>query len=114
MRLEDHEAARVSHRELGAVLRERFQGWSAAILTGAPELGMELGLRAYRTHAVWNGGIECRLLRIKVEAGSAREPGMLGKGIGHLKDTPGARMFANRLGPARGRLLLPRLRRRHA
>jgi 23S rRNA (guanine2445-N2)-methyltransferase / 23S rRNA (guanine2069-N7)-methyltransferase len=97
VRLEDREAARTVHRELGAVLRERFQGWSAAILTGAPELGMELGLRAYRTHAVWNGGIECRLLRIKVEAGSAREPGMLGKGIAHLKDTPGARMFANRL-----------------
>jgi 23S rRNA (guanine2445-N2)-methyltransferase / 23S rRNA (guanine2069-N7)-methyltransferase len=98
IRLEDHEAARALHRELGAVLRERFQGWSAAILIGAPELGMELGLRAYRTHALWNGGIECRLLRIKVEAGSAREPGMLGKGIAHLKDTPGARMFANRLG----------------
>jgi 23S rRNA (guanine2069-N7)-methyltransferase / 23S rRNA (guanine2445-N2)-methyltransferase len=97
VRLEDREAARAIHRELGAVLRERFQGWSAAILT-APELGMELGLRAYRTHALWNGGIECRLLRIKVEAGSAREPGMLGKGIAHLKDTPGARMFANRLG----------------
>lgn len=98
VRLEDHEAARALHRELGAVLRERFQGWSAAILIGSPELGMELGLRAYRTHAIWNGGIECRLLRIKVEAGSAREPGMLGKGIAHLKDTPGARMFANRLG----------------
>jgi 23S rRNA (guanine2445-N2)-methyltransferase / 23S rRNA (guanine2069-N7)-methyltransferase len=98
VRLEDHEAARALHRELGVVLRERFQGWSAAILIGAPELGMELGLRAYRTHALWNGGIECRLLRIKVEAGSAREPGMLGKGVAHLKDTPGARMFANRLG----------------
>jgi 23S rRNA (guanine2445-N2)-methyltransferase / 23S rRNA (guanine2069-N7)-methyltransferase len=98
VRLEDHGAARALHRELGAVLRERFQGWSAAILIGSPELGMELGLRAYRTHALWNGGIECRLLRIKVEAGSAREPGMLGKGIAHLKDTPGARMFANRLG----------------
>lgn len=98
VRLEEREAARTIHRELGAVLRERFQGWSAAILTGAPELGMELGLRAHRTHALWNGGIECRLLRIKVEAGSAREPGMLGKGIAHLKDTPGARMFANRLG----------------
>ncbi|HEY1491491.1 MAG TPA: bifunctional 23S rRNA (guanine(2069)-N(7))-methyltransferase RlmK/23S rRNA (guanine(2445)-N(2))-methyltransferase RlmL, partial [Steroidobacteraceae bacterium] len=55
------------------------------------------GLRAYRTHAVWNGGIECRLLRIKVEAGSAREAGTLGRGIAHLKDTAGAQMFANRL-----------------
>jgi 23S rRNA (guanine2445-N2)-methyltransferase / 23S rRNA (guanine2069-N7)-methyltransferase len=97
VRLESDEGARQVHRELGTVLRQRFQGWNAAVLTGAPELGRELGLRAYRTHAVWNGGIECRLLRIKVEADSAREAGTLGKGIAHLKDTPGAQMFANRL-----------------
>jgi 23S rRNA (guanine2445-N2)-methyltransferase / 23S rRNA (guanine2069-N7)-methyltransferase len=97
VRLENDEGARQVHRELGTVLRERFQGWNAAVLTGAPELGRELGLRAYRTHAVWNGGIECRLLRIKVEAESAREAGTLGKGIAHLKETPGAQMFANRL-----------------
>jgi 23S rRNA (guanine2445-N2)-methyltransferase / 23S rRNA (guanine2069-N7)-methyltransferase len=97
MRLEDHEGARAVHRELGVVLRERFQGWHAAVLTGAPQLGMELGLRAYRTHKVWNGGIECRLLRIRVEAQSAREPGTLGRGAAQLKDAPGARMFANRL-----------------
>jgi 23S rRNA (guanine2445-N2)-methyltransferase / 23S rRNA (guanine2069-N7)-methyltransferase len=97
VRMEDREGARLIHRELGTVLRERFQGWSAAILTGAPELGRELGLRAYRTHTVWNGGIECRLLRIQVEAESAREVGSLGRGGVHLRDTPGARMFANRL-----------------
>jgi 23S rRNA (guanine2445-N2)-methyltransferase / 23S rRNA (guanine2069-N7)-methyltransferase len=65
MRMEDHAGAREVHRELVAVLREHFQGWSAAVLTGAPELGKELGLRAYRTHTVWNSGIECRLLRIR-------------------------------------------------
>jgi len=85
------------HRELGAVLRERFQGWHAAVLTGAPELGKELGLRAYRTHTVWNGGIECRLLRIQVDVASTRAVGVLGRGNAHLKDTPGARMFVNRL-----------------
>jgi len=98
LRLEGREGARALHRELGAVLRERFQGWNAAVLTGAPELGRELGLRAYRTHSVWNGAIECRLLRIKVVPDSAREPGTLGKGVAHLRDTPGAGMFANRLG----------------
>ena len=98
VRMEDQEGARLVHRELGQVLRERFQGWNAAVLTAAPELGRELGLRAYRTHTVWNGGIECRLLRIQVEPESAREVGSLGRGKAHLKDTPGARMFANRLG----------------
>ncbi|MGH8276033.1 MAG: bifunctional 23S rRNA (guanine(2069)-N(7))-methyltransferase RlmK/23S rRNA (guanine(2445)-N(2))-methyltransferase RlmL, partial [Steroidobacteraceae bacterium] len=104
VRLTDREGARAVHRELGAVLRERFQGWNAALLTGAPELGMELGLRAHRTHTVWNGSIECRLLRIRVEPGNAREPGTLGRGVAHLKDSPGARMFANRLGKNRKRL----------
>ncbi len=97
VRLEDREGARALHRELGAVLRSRFQGWEAAVLSGAPELGRELGLRAYRTHAVWNGGLECRLLRLRVEAQSERTPGVLGRGLAHLQDTPGARMFANRL-----------------
>jgi 23S rRNA (guanine2445-N2)-methyltransferase / 23S rRNA (guanine2069-N7)-methyltransferase len=97
VRLEDREGARAVHRELGAVLRARFVGWSAAVLTGAPELGMELGLRARRTHTLWNGSIECRLLRIEVRPESEREPGTLGKGVAHLRDTSGARMFANRL-----------------
>jgi 23S rRNA (guanine2445-N2)-methyltransferase / 23S rRNA (guanine2069-N7)-methyltransferase len=98
VRLEDRSGARALHRELGAVLRERFAGWSAAVLTGAPELGMELGLRAHRTHTLWNGSIECRLLRIEVGPGSERAPGTLGKGIAQHKDSAGARMFANRLG----------------
>jgi 23S rRNA (guanine2445-N2)-methyltransferase / 23S rRNA (guanine2069-N7)-methyltransferase len=97
VRLEDRAGARAVHRELGAVLRARFAGWNAAVLTGAPELGMELGLRAYRTHTLWNGSIECRLLRIEVGPGSERAPGTLGKGVAHLKDSSGARMFANRL-----------------
>ena len=97
IRLEDRDTAKAIHRELGTVLRERFQGWTAAVLTGAPELGLELGIRAHRTHVVWNGAIECRLLRMKVEAGSAREPGRLGKGDTNLRETPGAQMFANRL-----------------
>jgi 23S rRNA (guanine2069-N7)-methyltransferase / 23S rRNA (guanine2445-N2)-methyltransferase len=97
VRLEDRETARAIHRELGAVLRERFQGWNAVVLTGAPELGLELGIRAHRTHTIWNGAIECRLLRMKVETGSAREPGRLGKGDTNLRDSPGAQMFANRL-----------------
>ena len=95
VRLEDQEQALALHRELGRVLRERFRGWQVAILSGAPQLGRELGIRAHRTHALWNGGIECRLLRLRVEEGSAREPGRLAK---PRSDSPGARMFANRLG----------------
>lgn len=95
VRLEDQEQALAIHRELGRVLREHFRGWHAAVLIGAPQLGRELGIRAHRTHALWNGGIECRLLRLRVEEGNEREPGRLAK---PRKDSPGARMFANRIG----------------
>ena len=98
VRLADRESAREVHRALGQVLRERFLGWDAAVLTGAPDLGRELGIRAHRTHAVWNGAIECRLLRMAVREESLRTPGRLSKGEVSLAETPGARMFANRVG----------------
>ena len=96
-RLEDLAAARTVHQQLGAVMREHFQGWSAAVLTGAPQLGMELGIRAARTHTLWNGAIECRLLRMRIEPASLRQPGTLARADSSLAETPGARMFANRL-----------------
>jgi 23S rRNA (guanine2445-N2)-methyltransferase / 23S rRNA (guanine2069-N7)-methyltransferase len=96
VRLQDLDAARAVHRELGEVLRERFQDWQAALLT-SPQLGMELGIRAARTHTLWNGAIECRLLRMRIEAASLRRPGTLARESSALRATPGARMFANRL-----------------
>jgi 23S rRNA G2445 N2-methylase RlmL/23S rRNA G2069 N7-methylase RlmK/C1962 C5-methylase RlmI len=97
VRLEDHNTALATHRELGKVLRERFQGWIAGVLIGSPELGMELGIRAYRTHTLWNGALECRLLRLKIDADSEREPGRFAKPDASLRESPGARMFGNRL-----------------
>jgi 23S rRNA (guanine2445-N2)-methyltransferase / 23S rRNA (guanine2069-N7)-methyltransferase len=58
---------------------------------------MELGIRAHRTHTLWNGALECRLLRLKIDTQSEREPGRFSKPDARLKDSPGARMFANRL-----------------
>ncbi len=99
IRLADPDAVRALYRELGPVLRERFRGWQAAVLTGAPALGMELGIRAHRTHTLWNGAIECRLLRLEVQEESLREPGRMGRprSGASLAQSPGARMFANRL-----------------
>jgi 23S rRNA (guanine2445-N2)-methyltransferase / 23S rRNA (guanine2069-N7)-methyltransferase len=100
VRMEDMAGARVVHRELGIVLREQFQGWHAAVFTGTPELGLELGIRARRTHTMWNGAIECRLLRLTVESANFREVGQKRTGLtadAQSAATPGARMFANRL-----------------
>ena len=102
IRLEDHQKARQLHKELGEILRSRFEGWQAVILTGSPDLGLELGLRAHRVHTVWNGAIECRLLRINVEPSAARTLIAADRGAARidpsLRESNGAKMFGNRLG----------------
>ncbi len=65
-RLGSEESARRLHRELGQVLRDRFGGWHASILTGSKELGMELGLSADKIYHIFNGRLECLLLNLKI------------------------------------------------
>ncbi len=83
------------YSELGGVLRERFQGWQAAILTGNPPLARNLGIYAKRTHRVFNGTIECRLLRFDLNEASAQRPAEQVRA--DWSSRPGAQMFANRL-----------------
>ena len=94
------------YRELGRVLRERFAGWDAAVLTGDPSLGLVLGIKARRTHTLWNGALECRLFRLRVTAeflepdvpaGSERIVRALQRVAKRDAPSPGAAMFANRL-----------------
>lgn len=83
------------YAELGRVLRERFHGWQAAILSGNPDLARHLGLYAKRTHRIFNGDIECRLLRF--DLGAPREPRTPAAARAERSKRPGAQMFANRL-----------------
>jgi 23S rRNA (guanine2445-N2)-methyltransferase / 23S rRNA (guanine2069-N7)-methyltransferase len=83
------------YSELGALLRERFEGWQAAILTGNPPLARNLGIYAKRTHRVFNGTIECRLLRFDLNEASAQRPPEEVRA--DWSNRPGAQMFANRL-----------------
>ena len=95
-----HELAPL-YAELGRKLRDGYRGWQAAVFTGNPPLGRELGLKAKRTHRMFNGPIECRLLRFDVEAKhfeTTREPGALPVfDADAARARPGAAMFANRL-----------------
>jgi 23S rRNA (guanine2069-N7)-methyltransferase / 23S rRNA (guanine2445-N2)-methyltransferase len=100
IRLDDNAAAREIYRELGVVLRERFSGWQAAVLSAEPQFGLELGIRAHRTHVIWNGAIECRLLRLNVHAKNVNSRTGRARGVEvgtSLRATRGAQMFANRL-----------------
>jgi 23S rRNA (guanine2445-N2)-methyltransferase / 23S rRNA (guanine2069-N7)-methyltransferase len=86
---------------IGRRLRERYLGWQAAVFTGNPPLGRELGLKAKRTHNLFNGPIECRLLRFDVEPKHFERkhtPGALPTfDTDAARARPGAEMFANRL-----------------
>jgi 23S rRNA (guanine2445-N2)-methyltransferase / 23S rRNA (guanine2069-N7)-methyltransferase len=98
-RLEDREAARATHRLLGEVLQQRFMGWQATVITAATEMGLELGLRAHRTHTLWNGAIECRLLRFDLTPKAVRDlrPQQRDESDNSLRESNGSRMFGNRI-----------------
>jgi 23S rRNA (guanine2445-N2)-methyltransferase / 23S rRNA (guanine2069-N7)-methyltransferase len=100
VRLDDKQSARATMKQLGEVLRGHFSGFDAAILTGSPDAGLELGLRAERVHTLWNGALECRLLRVHVSAESEKQmlhTGRTARVDESLAESPGAQMFANRL-----------------
>jgi 23S rRNA (guanine2445-N2)-methyltransferase / 23S rRNA (guanine2069-N7)-methyltransferase len=100
VRLEDKTVARALMKRLGEQLRAHFAGWDAAILAGSPDAGLELGIRAARVHTVWNGALECRLLRLNVSAGSEKQLLHTGRSARidpALAESPGAKMFGNRI-----------------
>ena len=60
------------YRRLGEVLRERFGGWEAWVFTGNVELSKELRLEPARKFPLFNGPIDCRLLRYPLRTADER------------------------------------------
>lgn len=73
-RLGDEEQAGMLYREFGEVLKQRFTGWQAAIIIGNPELGFRLGIRSHKPITLFNGALECKLLRLTIEEKAFFEP----------------------------------------
>jgi 23S rRNA (guanine2445-N2)-methyltransferase / 23S rRNA (guanine2069-N7)-methyltransferase len=100
-RIGETEELRGLYALLGERLRAGYRGWEAAVFTGNPALGRELGINARRTHRMMNGPIECRLLRLAIdpsEFARTREPGRPPPVDAEAaRARPGAQMFANRL-----------------
>ncbi len=88
-----------AHRAIGVALRERFANWNAVVITGEPQLGQLIGCEASRVHTVWNGAIECRLLRFNAGERKVRREATRGIVIDDpaTGQSSGAQMFANRL-----------------
>ena len=62
-RLSEEEALKPLYKQIGDVMKQRCTGYSAYILTGSPELAKCVGLKASRRFVLFNGPIECRLLK---------------------------------------------------
>lgn len=88
------------YKTLGDRLKTQYIGWHAAILTSDTELGKRIGIRARRMYKLYNGALECKLLRFDIEP-----EWFMGHDSGRRNElTPlpaearsdGATMFANR------------------
>jgi 23S rRNA (guanine2445-N2)-methyltransferase / 23S rRNA (guanine2069-N7)-methyltransferase len=96
-RIGDQERLQALYAQLGERLRENFQGWKAAVLTGNPPLAKAIGIHARRSHTLFNGRIECRLLRFEVAPEDFQQPRKPPPDAAETRARPGAQMFANRL-----------------
>lgn len=62
-RLGDEEQLKTFYRQIGDAFKQRGAGYAAWVFTGSLELAKEVGLKASRRIVLFNGPLECRLLR---------------------------------------------------
>lgn len=62
-RLGEIEKLRPLYKELGDIMKQRFKGSNGYIFTSNPELAKCIGLKASRRFVLFNGSLECRLLK---------------------------------------------------
>jgi putative N6-adenine-specific DNA methylase len=74
VRLEDETMLAALYPRLGDALKQRYQGWTACLMTGDPRLPKLIGLKPSRRTPLYNGAIECRLFRFDIVAGRPRRP----------------------------------------
>jgi putative N6-adenine-specific DNA methylase len=48
------------------VLKQRFKGWTAFVLSGNKELAQSIGLKSSQRFAVYNGTLPCQLMKYEL------------------------------------------------
>jgi len=66
-RLGDEQETAELYKKFGASLKAHFIGWKAAMIISNPELGFRLGIRSQKPITLFNGALECKLLRLDIE-----------------------------------------------
>ncbi|MDD2899833.1 MAG: THUMP domain-containing protein [Desulfuromonadaceae bacterium] len=62
-RLGEEDDLRELYCQIGDIMKKRCRGWTGYVLTGNLELAKYIGLKASRRYVLFNGAIECRLLK---------------------------------------------------
>ena len=98
-------------RRFGATLKKKFVDWKTVVLLEDAEFGFQVGIRSQRPYTLFNGAIECKLLKFKVDPNRFFEPKETSGGSQegysgsilrkawriHGDQDSGSEMFANRL-----------------
>lgn len=66
VRMGEEDDLRELYCQIGDVMKKRCRGWTGYVLTGNLELAKYIGLKASRRHVLFNGPIECRLLKYEL------------------------------------------------
>ena len=73
VRLGEKEELAAFYPKLGDVLKQKFDGWTAFIFSGDPELPKLIRLKPSRKTVLFNGALECRLYEYRMVAGGNRK-----------------------------------------
>jgi len=65
-RLGDQEQLAPFYRQIGDTLKQHWTGWTAWVFTGNLSLAKKIGLKPSRRIVLYNGPIECRLLKFEL------------------------------------------------
>ena len=72
-RMGELDEMRVLYPQLGDVLKQKFKGWNAYLLTADLAMPKSIRLSVSRKTPLFNGALECRLFEYKIVAGSNRK-----------------------------------------
>ena len=73
VRLGEKEDLAQFYPRLGDTLKQKFDGWTAFIFSGDPELARLIRLKPSRKTVLYNGALECRLYEYRMVAGGNRK-----------------------------------------
>ncbi len=60
------------YKDIGSVLKKKYNGYIAWVITSNQEAAKQIGLHASRKITVFNGGLECKYLRFELYEGSKK------------------------------------------